>query len=826
MMKKRFALSLLSLLAVLVTASPSQARVTAEGEVADALIRSAIEYIAYAQAVEGDAPYVLAGTLLDAAIELDPKNPDAWSLRAELAESAGDLEAYEKALVGYLGSGVEDDRARFNLIRYRLSQNNTLDAQLIAVEKLLESDTGRALPQQLRSRVATLAASIAAELLDEKARRKWVVEAARSDPANLPAAQALLELVTRLSDDPVRQGTATVNVIRADPLSPGPRIQLASLLAEQAAFDRAAQQYRVVGTRLSREPLQLEAYINWAHSLAMTGEDETALRLIEEFEKALNQPAPGGANTAPEGEGGADSAQAKPEADPVDLPLSLAVIRLAVLGSAEDKTAAQQAFDTVKRMLEKAQADADTADNVKGDAADLAPPKASFAQQLALIAAVFGPDLEQAGQIVEANRSDDVALGWLALRQGELAQAEQLLRPLAKNKSLAACGLALAVGQDEAGKARLLQEVIQDTPSSMAALAAGRKLVAFSQPVLPTTQGKAITALMSKYPEMFWLVDLERTPWLEVRMKIDPQRIMPMEPIRAEVTVWNTTRFPLAIRDEGPIKRQAMVQMAVSSSGQTMPQSSPIVVDLGRRFTLKAGERLVLDARLDYHSFGSIRAKNPGAPFVIDARLIVNPIVMPGGTWLPSGIGGVSDVRNTLIQSKPASEKDVEQWIGEIKSDVPATRLHAAKRLAALSSESQSDLVGPALLERVRGPIEDYWNSAGDAERAWLLVNTVSLEGPETSYPRLLELATASDSKLVWLAMLATHVSEENSEVARIGIGRQDLPEVSRFAERLRRLLRDFQEVQAELEREREERDSALPGATTPGDTPVLPLDE
>jgi len=791
-MIKRSVLSILCLIGLTLSAPSAAETNLADEQVSDAFVRSAVVFMTYSQALDSDEPFVLAGTLLDAALELNPGNAQAWAMRAELAETAGDQDAYEKALVGYLDTGINDDQAKFNLIRFRLSKNNnTLDAQLRSVEKLLNSDAGRALSGPLRSRLASFASSVANELLDERARRKWAVEAARSDPGNLEAAQVMLSLVTELGGDTVRRGTATVNVIRADPLSPQPRLELAAMLAESAAFERAAQQYQVVSTRLSAQPLHLSAYVNWAQCLAMTGNDELALQLIDEFEKALNPEPPAEEGDAQPPAEGEDPADEEDELEPVDLPIGLELVRLALLDGEDQKQQAQEVFDGIARRLQAEPEAGDGEDKTENDNAN----------NLAIIAAVFGPNLDQAKELAKANDNNPVALGWVALRKGDFEEARRLLGPVANEKPVASCGLAIATGTDDAGRARLLQEFLESSSSaSIAALAAGRYMLKVQTPAQPTTTGKALAALMAKYPEAFWQVDLERTPWLEVRMKVKPQRVLPLKPINAEITLWNTSRFPLAISENGPIREKAVITLNAVSSGRMLPPSPPIVVDLGRAFTLKASERMIIDTKLGYHEFGTLRATNPGVPFSLDARIIVNPTLTPGGTWVPSDIGSVSDVRNILVQSKPTAEQDIDRWIEDLGEETPAKRLQAIMRLASLKQGARPGTVKPELLEQAKAPLQEAWGKANAIERAWLLLNTTDLGQPTASYPDLLDLATASESKQVWLALLVSQASEVDSPILTAGIGRQDMPEVSRFAERQRRLLKDYAKFLEEQE--------------------------
>lgn len=811
-MLRRTRLTLVCTFLALALCPPAQAQAddAAKQHLADTMIRNAVSLIGYSDAVESDAPATLAATALDTAIELDPDNTQAWAMRVELARASGDAQAHERVLAGYLDTGVRDARASFELVRLRLMKKNTLDAQLASLEELLGSEAGRALNAPLRSRLASYAAQLATELLNESARRKWAVEAARADPANRQAAQMMLDLVIELGGDSVRQSAATVNLIRASPLEPGPRLQLAATLADQSAYAAAAEQYQVVATRLSPDPLSLDEYIRWAQCLAISGQDEVAMQLIDEFDKALNQPDQGDEEGEEEGEEAGEEGQA--ELDPAPLPLELELVKLAVLDPETDQ--AQTVFDRVAdRLRQSPQAPEQEEDQEQSEQAEqeLARRKADRADQLAMLAAVFAPDLEQAQQIVADHQQNEdatdwvntVARGWLALRRGERQEAQDLLGPVAERHGLASIGLALATGDDAAGRAGLVQSVLQETtPSFAASLAAGRALRQNNASPKPTAAGQAVRNLMSKYPRSFWQADLDSSPWIEARFSIDPARIKPMQPIRAEVTVWNTSRFPLAIGERSPIKPSAVVVIDAASSGRRLPRTPPIVINLDRRYSLAAGERMVFDTRLDYHQFGSLRQLNPGAPIVFTAKLVINPTPNRAGKWLPGPIGRTVEVRNVLIESSSTNQKNIDRWLETLDEPRDAEqRLYALQRLAALSKDNQPDLVDDALLERSAPKLQSAWGEAGDVERAWILYHCKALSDPDkASYPALLERAQASDSKLVWLSLLMSQVNDAQSPLLGDAVRRQDLPEVSRYAETLRRLLREIEELEDEQE--------------------------
>ena len=765
---------LLSICLLLGLTAPLSAQVAepaspAQRVLADQLTRAALGMLAYGQS-GGDAAVSaerLASILLDEALRQDPNNAQIWKLRAELAQQAADGEGYEQALLGYLRTGVSDDKAQYDLILHRLAQQNTLDDQYKALVKLLESEGARRLSDPLRSRLASFAAATAAELVEPQDHARWAVEAARLDPTNAEAAQMLLSIVVERGGDPIKQGTALINLVRALPLDPGPRIELAGVLANQALFDRAAQQYMVAGTRLSSQPLSMDAYRNWAHCLVILGQDTVALQLIEELDTALNaRPEPAEGEPAPE------------PAEPVLLPVDLEVLRLSTLDSETDTEAATASFNRIRKTLTASQ-------------------QADAAEQLALISAVFGPSINEATALADALADDSpikaVARGWIALRKGDAPAAAGLLRSHVETNTLAMCGMAVADAIDDAGRDRELRRVIQAAPGSLAAVEAARRLRAQGASIDPTPAGKALGDLMNRFSESMWLVDVERSPWLDVRMQIAPARFQQGEPINVDITVWNTTRFPLAIGADEPIRPTAFILLSTSAAGQPLPPIEPVVIDLHRKLVLGAGERLSFTARIDYSQFGSIVAANPGAGITFDARLIVNPMLSPGGSWLPSGVGGISIVRDCMVQGGANTPTAIEGWIKNLSAEIAGDKLRAIARLAALSPQRDPQAVTAAVQLQTRDALVAAWPNLTRSERAWLIANAANLENPAAHLRPLVERVKQSDAPAVWLAYLATQVNDPGSEMLSEAVRRQDLPEVSRYAETLRRLLRDLE---------------------------------
>lgn len=762
---------------------------------ADEVARAALVVLTMPQTGEHDYPLDLASVLLDQAIAIDPDNPELWLFRSELAQQMSDDVELEAALVGYLRTGIADDKAQLDLIRLRLARHQTLDEQYRALEELLNSDGAQRLSDPLRSRLASYAASLAQELVDPGAQARWVVEAARLDPANAEAAGMLYEIVVERGGDTLRQGTALINVVRASPMDPWPRLDLAGLLASEGAYGRAAQQYHLVdgwigsspfvlGDKVFRELLPISAYRSWLMALATTGNDPLALQItqaLDNYYAAYNEAAVLAV------EQGTDPATITPL--PERLPTELEMVRLAVLDGPSDADAAAASFGRIREDF--AQSDNDRS-----------------AGQLALIAAVLGPDPALALELAQALPEDDadrpVALGWVAARQGDAETARAHLTPLAGERPIAACGLVMLEIDDDAGRARKYQQIAHAAPGSLAALAAGRQLSRDGRSLPPTSVGQALLERMTKFTESLWLVDLDRNPWLDARMRINPARFNHLDPITAEITLWNTTRFPIAIGDQEVIRPRAIIQITANVNGRPLPPSGPVVVDLNRKLTLGPGERLIFDTRIDYHNFGAMRSLNPGYGVLFDARLIVNPVVGPTGMFIPSATGGVSSVRDCIAQGAPPSLEAIAGWLEQSESGSPAQRYSAIARVVQLNRDALPELLTRTFENELREHVGGQLASWDEKTAAWamLFVRTGGTED-STFGPLATAYVRQSDSQLVWLAYLARQVIDPESEMLREAIRRQDLAVVASFAETYRRALRE-----AAIERERMEREA------------------
>ena len=158
-----------------------------------------------------------------------------------------------------------------------------------------------------------------------------------------------------------------------------------------------------------------------------------------------------------------------------------------------------------------------------------------------------------------------------------------------------------------------------------------------------------------------------------------------------------------------------------------------------------------------------------------------------------------SEVRDSLIEARPVSQPAIDTWLSQLESNAVSEKLLAMQRLSALDRNTQQQIVTEQAVQQVTPPVYKAWDNASELEQAWMILNSVGLDQDLPTYPGLLDRATESESKHVWYALLTRHASKADSSILTTAIGRQDLQDISRFAERQRRLLRDFAAYQEEL---------------------------
>ncbi len=726
--------------------------VTQESLLSDMWVRLALEALADSGS-ESDVradQLTRAEILLDMALELTPEDADLLALRINLARRVGDAAALSNLMRRYLELRPSDDAVQYELVMLELSEVETLDGRLALLEdQLRAAEHEPGFSEALRSRLASAAAVAAHEIGHTPQFLRHLTTAVRSDASNGQAAALTYQLAVDRQATPLQRGTAAANLVRARPQDSDARLIMADALASLGVFDRAVRQFEVAAKLPRTQPIPATALAAWVRSLIASGELDQAEQLIVQVEQAF----------------AGQQAQGQP-AEP--LPMEFELLRRVMAGEGEAGTAAyERAVATLQGRLDAGDADA--------------------ALELAWVKALFGPDTEQATQLLQGRDQADVryqrAIGFVHLREGADRWARQAFESIADADPISAYGLAQLRGRDEAGQARYLREVVQQFPGSFGGLLAARQLHEMRRVLETGPEGRALTQLMDRMPSGLWRFDADRNPWVNLRVEFAHMRTGFLEPIVVRLRLRNMLNMPLALDNQTGLGTTAFVSIAAYAAGRPIGDVPPVVLDLGRRLALAANETLVIETRLDRSLFGLLLAGGAVPSLTYNATVLLDPQYAPNGAVVTGLLGAIENVRSVQAFVPSPSPETLERWVAELESGEALTRFTAMARLAQGGAKLVPPTVEASLARRcINGLIAGY-EAGGPIDKAWIMLHLDGGENASRSeFRAILEQAQRSDDPAVRIAYLLGQVRLADDTALASAI-RDGVPRVRRFAE-------------------------------------------
>ncbi|MEM8737423.1 MAG: tetratricopeptide repeat protein [Planctomycetota bacterium] len=696
-----------------------------------------------------------ARVLLESALELTPNDGQAWGNLYNVLERSGDRAAAMKALRKTVELRPQDDALRLQLVLWELAEVATLDGRLAVLEERLAGQSGGAMSDALRSRLASAAAAAAQEIGDNKRYFKHLKTAVRADPANGEAAILTYRLAVEKDASPVKLAAAAINLVRARPTDSEARLVLGDALASLGVYDRAAQQFEVASRLPRSEPISPSFWSTWTRSLIASGQTRRAAELLDQIEAGLATPDE------------ADEAQ-------MGLRVEVDLHRRVLHGDNEEGRAA---YD---RVVTELQNKVDGGDRDAG-------------LELAWVKAVFGPDTDEVGPLLESQERSDPrylrATGFMFMREGTEQWARQAFTQAAETDALSAYGLALLQGRDDAGRARFVRKVVHDWPGTFGGVLAARKLQEMGRDVLPSAQGQAIIDAMNRLPVSLWRFDTERNPWVSVRARFDTSRTEFLEPIRVELVLQNNLDMPLPLDPAVGLGTTGLVTVSAFSRGENFGQLPPIVLDLGRRLTLGPKERWATEVRLDRSVFGLLLTTGTPRTVSYNSTFISSPAFLPNGAVVAGTLGAIDTVRSVQAFVPSLSNETLQSWTRDLALAQGRERFVALARVAQVSNRLNAEGIDSAAARSAVAALVEAFEKGSAVEQAWVLLTLVSPESSRSAYQPILELGRRSDNALVQTAYLIGQVSDPDDNALVVAI-RDGSPAVKRFAQALQTALR------------------------------------
>jgi hypothetical protein len=686
--------------------------------------------------------------LLEEAVALDPADADLWRMLADLAALAERDDLQEAAVTSVCELDPEDEGARWRRILLALARHQTVEARIEHSMRLL--DGRAALGNAVASRLAFDVALLHRRRGDERRYADLLALAVALDPGHRAAAAATAEYVGRNLTDPYGQAELLLNAVVADPTALGARVTLGRLLLESAAFAGAERMLSsvvaVTGPRDQALVADL-AIAQWA-----VGRERVALETIRRAQAEVDL----AHREALRNE--------RPDMSALDLayqsaPLSpvLATVRAAIQLREGDAEAAA----SLTRVIE-------SYDRALGEARSASPAQAQAEAELhlelALVLAWLGGDLQRVEQEVGSAAalvplSDGARArfdGWIALRQGRLEDARAALQPLVADDPAARLGFGLLLlerGERAAGGRELLDVARAQPGTLIGAWAADRLFDLLGQRPPLHRDAARMDALVAAVPAAFDRY-LEQ-PSTCVSIQVTPQRptVAPYAPIMVDVEITNNSLHPIAIDADGPLRRTILLEASARIAQVTrVGDLKPVVIDIGRRLTLKPRERLVVPIDLRRARAGQLLNELPLLGALIKVKATSNFQVTEAGAFVPGVLGTQVMCRPFRVDGVRFSRRWIEDTMASLvqpgQADLASMSMlsHlAAAGLAAQLGADEQRLFGDAVQALV-----DTFPRLDPGAQAWLL--GAMRRSPATA--EILAIARRSEHRLVKFAYL------------------------------------------------------------------------
>jgi tetratricopeptide (TPR) repeat protein len=663
-----------------------------------------------ARGTEADARIVLS--LMQAATQVDPRQPEGYRWQYETAELLGEAEIAREALQYYTVYKVSDVTRRLQWIGMRTAELQTAEERIRFLDEILEKSTSMGALGKSdihRRKAALFYGQGKVEEADENVR-----EALTFYPGNTAALQLSDEFHQRI---PGEQAEAFywLMALSENPTSWENSVNLARELDCLGLRAEAREWYQYAAKLLERADadgaLQADVLLAMARSCKSDGKPGEAQRLCSEA-ISKNPTSVAGRLLLSELCGGGEEGQECVEARRW---LAEHHEQLAArLAAKPDPTAAAALSWYYGRVL----GDSDKAVGYGDQAVRLAPDN-PVSQSCAGYAHLWAGQPERAAELLAASAKVDarsaVGLGRAYLAMGRVDEGAQLLDEVS---SSCACGEAY-----DAAVAALKE--------------AGRE-----PPVLPDTTRLSERLRQFNRAKLAFAFDPDR--YLGYRVELVGRPSDATVPWEFRFTLVNRGGFDITL---GPDK---MVDSHLSITIELRDEQGEVealyedytTVSLDERPVLRAGQFTEAYRVVDTGPLREFLWRTAQADFEVRVRVILSPVTGAEGKSVRSPYGPSPYEFSFHRPGLVASPGNLERLFQASRSEAPLARAPAVEKLVALWAEQQayerapkSYIPDPIPVAQVREAVAERWNDEDQGVRLRVLgaLRLVNLDNSEIS---------------------------------------------------------------------------------------------
>jgi len=781
--------------------------------VADELSRSALLYLRHLDNPTTE-DFRIAALVLEESLRLTPDDAELVRLWLEALFSADDHEGMIRATRRLIQLDPDDTVAQLRLISSRIKHMQTAEERQRAYDRLIDQGAGL-LADSIRSRLALDDSLLAREHGDEERFVRRLTTATQLDSTNKSAAVLAATYTLERLDEPIARVEMLANVMVADPMDLATHLNLADELFAQGAHNCANRFYRnaqIIMSMQGRRPdddLVMQLLLS---SWSVDGAKSVikALNVSEESQHyILNQQ-----------RAAAKMAGEDPSVVPAYRPAAPnETIRLAASIAIGDAFEQREALDQLKIITTAAIASLrkPAVSPTAGDDAAAPPPKldpaliaANIRQwrvNLLWLTLWSGLDLEEASQTIDSLGPEEAAgiilpqamqryRGLLAAQQGDRAQAQALLTPLADADPRARIGLGIAAERDgdTTGALRHYAKVAMETPGTLLGVWSKSRIeVMLDTTIEPTATETALEKYCSTISQEIDRMIAEPRAVLHLEIENVKNDLRPFDRLEVSIEIRNMSPIALGIGANSPISSSLLLSPRMTlNTEHVLADIHPEVISFNRRLRLAPGESVGAVIWGGQGQAGAMNEQSLMSPMFLRWRLIAGFTVTPDGQYAETPLSltaGTGMTRRPPIQAPEGGIASIPELIRTVKG----VRLFEILKIApgAISVVEQRSGVDAArlIIPLFVTAMYDRLASMTPFQRAMMavLAPTASVDAEFAPIDETLRL---DDHRLVRLLYLFTRAEGADDPIFDLALAGND-PLVAAVAGRLQQQMRE-----------------------------------
>lgn len=673
----------------------------------------ALRYISLAQDIfrEAKSPqaqhFRQAGTLIQAAMELDPAEPRyarmLYEARLQVRDHEGALEAlkvYRRIDV----PGVSEDQqprndqlAMVQMIDLQARQLETAAERFVHYEKFME-DKFANLPAAVRSHLAMRASALAAERGQMDLSNMLLDKALELNPLNMDGLRARLNQMEATGTAADRLGVL-LTMLKSNPVQVDVTNRLARELADAGLPEESLRFYAMTVNLATTQGRQMgrEFALLYANELYLTGQPQF-LAVTKTITEQLLKGDPNDVEALltrwfAERAGNEPEAAAKTQKSLLNAALNRLLVARQQLGNSgaaattrpvdsADPIVLPDLSDDVKKLQEeKFAAVRDFYEQAVGD----------LAWYLVLVDNKPDQTQKLLATLKELSSPTDPLVvrleGWCGMVTGQNDVAWQKLSAASSEDVFAKAGLVLLQAKKEGQKEKAVEgakQLLAANPSNLLATILTDLLQPLGAKLAPREDAPALKKLIEAFPAQWLGIITDAKSFYTIKAEMENGQVLfPFgEPMNARVWIKNVSQHDITVGADGVIKNDLWFDAQMRGLVQ-QTFTGAAYERISQKLVLKPGETLEQRVRLDQGTLYQFLMGNPAPTFAFYGQVRTNP--RADGTSGPCGYG-VQFGSITERAGFSLNQQGLQTLQGLVAGGTPAEKIRSLELLSSLAS--------------------------------------------------------------------------------------------------------------------------------------------